>query len=70
MNIKTIRRYLASRIGARVVIIYCGSRNRRERYDGTVCKIYQNIFTVKLVNGDIKSFSYIDILTKTIQIYV
>ncbi len=70
MNIKLIRRYLASRIGSQVVIIYYGSRNRKERYEGIVWKIYGNIFTIRQYNGDVKSFSYIDILTRTIKIYL
>ena len=70
MNLKLIKRYLASRIGSKIVIIYYGSRNKKERYDGILLKIYYNIFTIRLFNGDIKSFSYNDILTKTIQIYI
>lgn len=70
MNIKLIRRYLSSKIGSKIVIIYYGSRNRKERYEGVLVKIYYNIFTVRLWNGEIKSFSYNDILTKTIQIYI
>lgn len=70
MNIKLIRRYLASRIGSQVIIIYYGSRNRKERYEGIVWKTYGNIFTIRQCNGDLKSFSYIDILTRTIKIYL
>ncbi|MCI6847797.1 MAG: hypothetical protein MR835_03005 [Erysipelotrichaceae bacterium] len=70
MNIRQIKYYLASKIGAKIVVIYYGSRNRKERYEGVVYKLYYNIFTIKLNNGDIKSFNYIDILTKNIQIYM
>ena len=70
MNIKTIRNYLRTKIGSSIVIIYYGSRNRKEIYRGVLCKLYGNIFTIRLYNGDIKSFSYIDILTKTIQICI
>ena len=70
MNIKQIKRYLATKIGNRIVIIYYGSRNRKERYDCILYKLYANVFIVKLLSGDIKSFSYSDILTKTIQIYI
>ena len=70
MNLKLIKRYLASRIGSKIVIIYYGSRNKKERYDGILLKIYYNIFSIRLCNGYIKSFSYNDILTKTIQIYI
>ena len=70
MNIKNIKRYLSAKIGSNVVIIYYGSRNRKELYRGILCKLYGNIFTVKLFTGEIKSFSYIDVLTKTIQICI
>jgi len=70
MNLKVIKRYLSTKIGDKIVIIYYGSRNKKERYEGVLYKLYYNIFTIKLINGEIKSFSYIDILTKTIQIYV
>lgn len=70
MNIKHIKRYLSSKIGSRIIIIYYGSRNRKERYDGILCKLYNNVFIIRLFNGDVKSFNYTDILTKTIRINV
>ena len=70
MNINTIKNYLKIRVGSNIVIVYYGSRNRKEIYKGILCKLYGNIFTVRLFNGDIKSFSYIDVLTKTIQICI
>ncbi len=70
MNIKQIKRYLFTKVGSRIVLIYFGSRNRKERYDGILWKLYNNVFTIKLATGEIKSFTYIDILTKTIQIYI
>ena len=30
--------------------------------------MYQNVFTIRLLSGDIKSFSYIDVLTKTVEL--
>ena len=70
MNIKYIRNYLKTKIGSNVVIVYYGSRNRKERYKGILYKLYGNIFTIRLFNGEIRSFSYTDILTKTIQICI
>ena len=70
MNIKVIKRYLASKVGSRIIVIYYGSRNRKERYDGFLFKVYPNVFIIKLTGGEIKSFTYIDILTKNIQIYI
>ena len=70
MNINYIKRYLLSKIGLKIIIIYFGSRNRKERYEGILYKLYNNVFIIKLTNGEVKSFAYIDILTKTIQIYI
>ncbi|MBQ2872677.1 MAG: Veg family protein [Bacilli bacterium] len=70
MNIKNIRNYLKTKIGSSIVVMYYGSRNRKEVYRGVLCKLYTNIFTIRLYNGEVKSFSYIDVLTKTIQICI
>ena len=70
MNIKIIKNYLKTKIGSNIVIIYYGSRNKKEVYRGVLYKLYGNIFTIRLFNGEIKSFSYIDILTKTIQMCI
>ena len=70
IDIRKMRQYLITKIGAYIVIIYYGSRNRIERYEGVVFRIYNNVFLIKLLNGDTKSFSYNDILTKTIRIYI
>ena len=70
MNSKLIRKNLISMIGSKIVVIYYGSRNKKESYEGVLFKLYRNIFTIKLVSGEIKCFSYADLLTKTVQIYV
>ena len=70
MNVNQIREYLKTKIGTNVLVVYYGSRNRKEKYKGVICQLYRNIFTIKLKSGEIKSFSYIDILTKNIVIHI
>ena len=70
MNIRNIKLYLTSKIGSPIIVLYFGSRNKKERYEGILWKTYNNVFVVMLPSGEIKSLSYIDILTKTIQIYI
>ena len=70
MNICVIRNYLKTKIASNVVIIYYGSRNRKEKYKGILFKLYSNIFIIKLSSGDIKSFSYCDIVTRTVKVCV
>ena len=68
MNIISIKNYLRTKVGSKIVIVYYGSRNRKEIYRGTLCKLYGNIFMIRLANGDVKSFSYCDILTRTVRV--
>ncbi len=70
MNIISIKNYLSTKIGSRIVVVYYGSRNRKEIYKGVLCKLYGNIFTIRLANGEVKSFSYCDIVTRTIRVCV
>ena len=70
MNIKKIKRYLFTKLGVNIVILYYGSRNKKEKYCGILYRLYNNVFTVRLLNGEIKCFSYADILIKNVQIYV
>ena len=70
MNIKIIRNYFNTKIGSNIIVIYYGSRSRKEIYRGVLYKIYKNIFSIRLFNNEIKTFSYTDILTKTIQICI
>ena len=70
MNIKLIKNYLKSKVGSNIVIFYHGSRNRKEKYKGILHKLYDNVFIIRLYNGEIRCFSYTDILIKTIQICI
>ena len=70
MNVRYIKRYLYTKIGSKIYVIYYGGRNKKEHYKGMLWKLYANLFIIKLPSGEIKSFNYIDIITKTIQIYI
>ena len=70
MNKKSIKRYLSTKIGEKIIVIYYGSRNRKERYEGKIVRAYDNIFIIQLPNYEIKSFTYVDILIKTVRIYI
>ena len=70
MNVKIIKNYLNTKVGSNIIVMYYGSRNKKEIYRGVLYKIYKNIFVIKLFNNNLKSFSYTDILTKTIQICI
>ena len=70
MNINSIRNYLFTKVGSNILVIYYGSRNKKEKFFGILYNVYKNIFIIKLPCGEVKSFSYNDILTKTVQICI
>jgi len=67
--IKKIKDNINNNIGSGVKIIYNGSRNKKEEFSGVIKEVYSNIFVIKLENDEIKSFSYSDVLTKTVEIF-
>lgn len=70
MTIETVKEVLKKHIGDTVTINYDLGRNKYESYDVKIKELYQHIFLVEMEsNSDtIKSFSYSDVITKTIRI--
>lgn len=63
-----IRGKLNDYIGEEVTIKYNLGRNKYEKYKVTIKELYENVFLVELNNNCKKSFTYTDIITKTIKI--
>ncbi len=68
MKIEDIKNYLEPKIGKIITIKYNLGRNKFERYRVVLKKLYKHIFLVELENTYVKSFSYSDVITKTIKI--
>ncbi len=70
MNIAKIKNYMYLKRGNKVSIVSYQSRNREEKYEGTILETYKNVFTIRLKNGNIKSFTYVDVLIGSICVYI
>ncbi len=71
MKLEEIKTKLNEYVGKKVTIKYNLGRNKFEEYDVRIKELYNNVFLVELDNNEnkeIKSFSYTDIITKTIKI--
>ncbi len=68
ITIKAIRCRIRSLIGKKIKIIYYGSRHKKEIYNGYILKLYHNVFTICLICGGIRCFSYSDVLVKNVKI--
>lgn len=67
MTIYEIKKDLSNHLGEEVLIKYNLGRNKFENYKVIIKELYDYIFLVENKSG-IKSFSYSDIVTKTIKI--
>ncbi len=68
MNITTIKENLNKYVGKSVKIKYNLGRNKKEIYVVIIKELFDNIFLVeKKENKEVKSFSYNDVITKTIK---
>lgn len=65
---QTMKKVLSKYVGQKVLIEYNLGRNKIEKYEGVIKDLYNVIFLVQ-VNNETKSFSYSDLITKTIKIY-
>ena len=71
MTLQEIKNKVNNNIGNNVTIKYNLGRNKIEKYNEKIKEAYKNIFIVeskKQNNIEIKSFTYTDIMTKTIKI--
>ena len=70
-TVPQIKEELKKHIGEEVLIKCNLGRNKYEKYNVVIKELYNNIFLVEIENEfytKIKSFSYADIITKTIKI--
>jgi uncharacterized protein Veg len=71
MTLQEIKNKVNNNIGNEVTIRYNIGRNRIEKYNVKIKEAYKNIFIVETSNKnniEIKSFTYTDVMTKTIKI--
>ena len=69
MTIEKIKEQLNNHLGEQATIRYNLGRNKIAKYEGVIKSLYNHIFTIETENNKIiKSFSYSDIITKTIKI--
>lgn len=71
MTVEKVKQELNNHIGDVVTIKYNLGRNKFEKYDVIIKKLYNHVFLVEVNkehSSEIKSFSYSDVLTKTIKI--
>lgn len=67
MTISSVKKEMLEHIGDQVSIKYNLGRNKYEEYKAKIKELYDYVFLVDTDLG-VKSFSYIDVITKVIRI--
>ena len=70
MTIEKIKNIVNENKNKVVDFKYNGSRNQTEEFSGTIENVYKAIFTIKINNDIIKSFSYTDVLIGNLEIKI
>lgn len=71
MNKSTIKKSIEDIRGKIIHFKYNGSRNQIEEFDGIIENMYNAVFTIKNINNnELKSFTYNDIINKSLQIFI
>lgn len=68
MNAKFIKTKLEQYVGKLIKVQYSLGRNKYEKYSGKITQLFPNVFLFEEESGNVKCFSYSDILTKTIRL--
>lgn len=70
ITIDKIKEELSNHLGSEAKIKYSLGRNKFEEYDVLIKQLYNHVFIVEMTNDkkEVKSFSYSDIISKTVKI--
>jgi Uncharacterized protein conserved in bacteria len=72
MNIEKIKETIEENKGKSIKFRFNGSRNQTEEFTAVIENAYNYVFIVRLQesNDQLKSFTYSDILTQSLQIFM
>ncbi|MBR1385748.1 MAG: Veg family protein [Bacilli bacterium] len=71
MNISIVKSNIESYKGKIIHFKYFGARNQTEEFDGRIENTYNAIFTIKPEKSNkIKSFTYSDVITENLKIFI
>lgn len=67
MTVSSVKKDLLEHLGDVVKLKHSLGRNKYEEYEAKIKELYNNVFLVD-TNLGVKSFTYIDVITKVIRI--
>lgn len=68
MTLNKIKEYIRSNKNITHKFVFHGSRNQDEEFIGTITSAYPSIFIIALENGQVRSYSYSDLLISNLEV--
>lgn len=68
MILDNIKKKIEMNKGLLKRFVFHGTRNQNEEFEGTIIKMYNSLFLVKTIDGQIRSYSYADVLISNLEI--
>lgn len=68
MTINKIKEIVKNNMGVSRKFVFHGSRNQNEEFKGVITAEYPAVFVITLDNGQIRSYSYSDLLISNLEI--
>lgn len=68
MTIDKIKEFIEKNKNIYKKFVFKGTRNQIDKFEGVITEIYPAIFIIKTKKGEIKSFSYNDVLIENLKI--
>ena len=69
MNPLLIKKYIEKNVGKKAVIYVFGLRNKTNKYEGFIEKVYPQIFSFR-TKGELKIFSYSEVISGEVKINI
>lgn len=68
MILDNIKKKIEMNKGLLKRFVFHGARNQNEEFEGTIIKMYNSLFLIKTIDGQIRSYSYADVLISNLEI--
>ena len=67
MILSKIKQQISNNIGVKHKFVFHGTRNQNEEFFGVITRVFPAIFLIQLDNGQIRTYSYNDVLISNLE---
>lgn len=68
MILDNVKEVIKRNEGVLKKFVFHGTRNQNEEFEGIITKTYNSLFLIRTTDGQIRSYSYSDVLISNLEI--